>query len=202
MSDSTPPNEPPSEEPKRVDRDTIEKFRPYLSILAQTKFQAKLQSKLDTSDIVQQTMLQAYQSFEQFRGKTEAELAGWLRQILANIISRSLRDLGRGKRDIQRERSIDAELQQSSMRLGGLLADNGQVTPSQNVMRDEIAAKLAGALMELPDDQRQAILGKYWHGLASTEIGDQLSRSPEAVAGLLYRGLKRLREIMVEVPPK
>jgi RNA polymerase sigma-70 factor, ECF subfamily len=202
MSDSTPPNEPPSEEPKRVDRDTIEKFRPYLSILAQTKFQAKLQSKLDTSDIVQQTMLQAYQSFEQFRGKTEAELAGWLRQILANIISRSLRDLGRGKRDIQRERSIDAELQQSSMRLGGLLADNGQVTPSQNVMRDEIAAKLAGALMELPDDQRQAILGKYWHGLASTEIGDQLNRSPEAVAGLLYRGLKRLREIMVEVPPK
>jgi RNA polymerase sigma-70 factor (ECF subfamily) len=202
MSDSTPPNEPPSEEPKKVDRDTIEKFRPYLSILAQTKFQAKLQSKLDTSDIVQQTMLQAYQSFEQFRGKTEAELAGWLRQILANIISRSLRDLGRGKRDIQRERSIDAELQQSSMRLGGLLADNGQVTPSQNIMRDEIAAKLAGALMELPDDQRQAILGKYWHGLASTEIGDQLNRSPEAVAGLLYRGLKRLREIMVEAPPK
>jgi DNA-directed RNA polymerase specialized sigma24 family protein len=56
--------------------------------------------------------------------------------------------------------------------------------------------------MELPDDQRQAILGKYWHGLASTEIGDQLNRSPEAVAGLLYRGLKRLREIMVEAPPK
>lgn len=202
MSDSTPPNEPPSEEPKKVDRDAIERFRPYLSILAQTKFQAKLQSKLDTSDIVQQTMLQAYQSFEQFRGNTEAELAGWLRQILANIISRSLRDLGRGKRDIQRERSIDAELQQSSMRLGGLLADNGQATPSQNVMRDEIAAKLARALMELPDDQRHAILGKYWHGLASTEIGDQLNRSPEAVAGLLYRGLKRLREIMVEAPPQ
>lgn len=202
MSASNPPNEPPSEEPKKVERDSIEKFRPYLSILAQTKFQAKLQSKLDTSDIVQQTMLQAYQSFEQFRGKTEAEMAAWLRQILANIISRNLRDLGRGKRDIQRERSIDAELQQSSMRLGGILADHGQVTPSQNVMRDETAAKLASALMELPDDQRLAILGKYWHGLSSAEIGNQLNRSAEAVAGLLYRGLKRLRENMIEVPPQ
>lgn len=202
MSASNPPNEPPSEEPKKVERDSIEKFRPYLSILAQTKFQAKLQSKLDTSDIVQQTMLQAYQSFEQFRGKTEAEMAAWLRQILANIISRNLRDLGRGKRDIQRERSIDAELQQSSMRLGGILADHGQVTPSQNVMRDETAAKLASALMELPDDQRLAILGKYWHGLSSAEIGNQLNRSAEAVAGLLYRGLKRLRENMIEAPPQ
>lgn len=202
MSASNPPNEPPSEEPKKVERDSIEQFRPYLSILAQTKFQAKLQSKLDTSDIVQQTMLQAYQSFEQFRGKTEAEMAAWLRQILANIISRNLRDLGRGKRDIQRERSIDAELQQSSMRLGGILADHGQVTPSQNVMRDETAAKLASALMELPDDQRLAILGKYWHGLSSAEIGNQLNRSAEAVAGLLYRGLKRLRENMIEAPPQ
>jgi RNA polymerase sigma-70 factor (ECF subfamily) len=202
MSDSIPPTEPSPEEPKKVDRDSIEKFRPYLSILAQTKFQAKLQSKLDTSDIVQQTMLQAYQSFEQFRGKTEAELACWLRQILANIISRNLRDLGRGKRDIHRERSIEAELQQSSMRLGGILADPGQITPSQNVMRDELAAKLARALMELTDDQRQAILGRYWQQLSLAEIGEQLNRSAEAVAGLLHRGLLRLKEIMVESPPK
>jgi RNA polymerase sigma-70 factor (ECF subfamily) len=145
---------------------------------------------------VQQTMLNAYQSWEQFRGKTEAELAAWLRQILANIIARNIRDLGRGKRDIQRERSIDADLQQSSMQLGKLLADQSQSTPSQIVMQEERAATLATALMELPEDQRQAILGKYWHGLSSNEIGDQLQRSPEAVAGLLYRGLKKLRQIM------
>lgn len=217
MSDSNPPNEPPPEDPEKVDpgrvdpakdvpppvnKETIEKYRAYLSILAQTRFQSKLKSKLDPSDIVQQTMLQAYQSFEQFRGKTEAELAAWLRQILANVISRSLRDLGRGKRDIQRERSIDAELQQSSMRLGGLLADSDQATPSQNIMRDELAAKLANAIMELPEDQRHAILGKYWHNLPSAEIGEQLNRSSEAVAGLLFRGLKKLRELMGAEPRK
>lgn len=176
--------------------DDIERFRPYLRVLAQTRFQTKFQSKLDASDIVQQTMLNAYQSWEQFRGKSDAELAGWLRQILANLIIRNTRDMGRGKRDVQRERSIDAELQQSSMQLGKLLADPGQGTPSQMVMKEERAAELARALMELPDDQREAILGKYWHGQSSAEIGEQLKRSPEAVAGLLYRGLKKLREVM------
>ena len=196
MSDSSSPNESTAQSQAAVDRGAIERFRPYLNVLAQTRFQYKLQSKLDTSDIVQQTMLNAYQSWEQFRGKTEAELAAWLRQILANIIARNLRDLGRGKRDIHRERSIDADLQQSSMQLGKLLADQAQNTPSQIVMQEERAASLATALMELPEDQRQAILGKYWHGLSSSEIGDQLQRSPEAVAGLLYRGLKKLRQIM------
>ncbi|MEY4565346.1 MAG: polymerase sigma factor SigW [Planctomycetota bacterium] len=181
--------------------DDIERFRPYLRVLAQTRFQTKFQSKLDASDIVQQTMLNAYQSWEQFRGKSDAELAGWLRQILANLIIRNTRDMGRGKRDVQRERSIDAELQQSSMRLGKLLADPGQVTPSQMVMKEERAAVLARALMELPDDQREAILGKYWHGQSSAEIGEQLQRSPEAVAGLLYRGLKKLREVMGQATP-
>jgi RNA polymerase sigma-70 factor (ECF subfamily) len=141
-------------------------------------------------------MLNAYQSWEQFRGKSDAELAGWLRQILANLIIRNTRDMGRGKRDIQRERSIDAALQESSMQLGKLLADPGQGTPSQVVMKEERAAELAQALMELPDDQREAIMGKYWHGQTSAEIGEQLQRSPEAVAGLLYRGLKKLREVM------
>jgi RNA polymerase sigma-70 factor (ECF subfamily) len=176
--------------------DDIERFRPYLRVLAQTRFQTKFQGKLDASDIVQQTMLNAYQSWEQFRGKSDAELAGWLRQILANLIIRNTRDMGRGKRDIQRERSIDAALQESSMQLGKLLADPGQGTPSQVVMKEERAAELAQALMELPDDQREAIMGKYWHGQTSAEIGEQLQRSPEAVAGLLYRGLKKLREVM------
>jgi RNA polymerase sigma-70 factor (ECF subfamily) len=179
--------------------DDIERFRPYLRVLAQTRFQTKFQSKLDASDIVQQTMLNAYQSWEQFRGKSDAELAGWLRQILANLIIRNTRDMGRGKRDVERERSIDAALQESSMQLGKLLADPGQGTPSQVVMKEERAAELAQALMELPDDQREAIMGKYWHGQSSAEIGEQLQRSPEAVAGLLYRGLKKLREVMGQV---
>jgi len=179
--------------------DDIERFRPYLRVLAQTRFQTKFQSKLDASDIVQQTMLNAYQSWEQFRGKSDAELAGWLRQILANLIIRNTRDMGRDKRDVERERSIDAALQESSMQLGKLLADPGQGTPSQVVMKEERAAELAQALMELPDDQREAIMGKYWHGQSSAEIGEQLQRSPEAVAGLLYRGLKKLREVMGQV---
>jgi RNA polymerase sigma-70 factor (ECF subfamily) len=48
----------------------------------------------------------------------------------------------------------------------------------------------------LPDAQREALVLQHWHGLKLAEIGERLERSPEAVAGLLKRGLKRLRELL------
>ena len=60
----------------------FEPFRSYLQLLAETQLQTRLRSKVDAADVVQQTMLQAHQAREQFRGETDAEKAGWLRTIL------------------------------------------------------------------------------------------------------------------------
>ena len=46
-----------------------------------------LQAKLDPSDVVQQTLLKAHQNWDQFRGSNDAELAAWLRSILARHVS-------------------------------------------------------------------------------------------------------------------
>ena len=59
-------------------------FRPYLQMLARMAWDERIQSKLDPSDIVQQTLLQAQRSISQFRGASDGELAAWLRRILAN----------------------------------------------------------------------------------------------------------------------
>ena len=65
----------------------MESFRNYLRLLARTGVDASLQGKADPSDVVQEVLLKAHQGFDQFRGQTEAELAGWLRQILANTLA-------------------------------------------------------------------------------------------------------------------
>jgi RNA polymerase sigma-70 factor (ECF subfamily) len=153
-----------------------------------------LQSKLDPSDLVQQTLLQAHQARNDFRGRSETELAAWLRQILARNLARAVRDLGRAKRDIGRERSLEAALNASSARLEAWLVAE-QSSPSQKAQHNEQVARLAEAMEELPDAQREALVLHYWQGQSLAEIGEQLGRTPAAVAGLLHRGLKQLRAL-------
>jgi RNA polymerase sigma-70 factor (ECF subfamily) len=177
---------------------SIEEYRSYLHVLAQTQLQGKLRAKADVSDIVQQTMLQAHQARTQFRGHTSGEKAAWLRQILANVLASTARHYQRSKRAISREQSI-AALEQSSLQLANLLVADGS-SPSQGLRRDEDGQRIATAMLKLPDDQRSAILLKYWNDLSLKEIGQQLDRSPEATAGLLYRALKTLRKSIRDEP--
>jgi len=175
----------------------LERYRSYLRLLAEARLDRRLQSKLDASDIVQQTMLQAHQAWPQFRGASEAEVAAWLRQILARNLLHTVRDLHRARRDVLRERSLEAAVDESAARLEVWLAAE-QATPSQQAVRTEQALHTAEAVQSLPEAQRQAIVLYYWQGCSLAEIGEVLGRSPSAVAGLLHRGLKQLRRPLAE----
>ena len=54
----------------------------------------------------------------------------------------------------------------------------------------------AAALAQLPDDQRTAVIKKHFHGESLAAIAAEMDRSTLAVAGLLKRGLKKLRTLM------
>ncbi len=180
-----------------ADGPALEQFRSYLHLLARLHLDPRLRSKLDASDIVQQTLLQAHQARDQFRGHDDGERAAWLRQILARNLAHAVRDFGRDKRDVAREHSLEAALDASSARLEAWLVVE-QSSPSQRAERNEQAVRLAEALEQLPDAQREAVVLHYFQGCPVAEVGRQLGRSPEAVAGLLHRGLKALREHLRE----
>jgi RNA polymerase sigma-70 factor (ECF subfamily) len=175
----------------------LEPFRAYLRLLARLHLAPQLRGKLDPSDVVQQTLLQAYQALDQFRGHSEAERAAWLRQILARNLAQAVRDFGRARRDLAREQSLQAALDASSAQLEALLAAD-QSSPSQRADQGEQAQRLAEALEHLPEAQREALVLQHWQGLSLAEIGAHLGRSPEAVAGLIKRGLKQLRHLLRE----
>ena len=163
-------------------------YEPYLRMLAKVQMRRALQAKIGASDIVQQTMLQAVQAIDQFRGTGDAEFRGWLRQILARHLCHLDRDFRRDKRDVRREQSMQQQLAKSSMRLEGLLAGDGP-TPSQNV---------ALAIEQLPEAQREAIRLHYIDGLKLSEVAAAMDKSSGAIAGLLHRGMKTLREQLGE----
>jgi RNA polymerase sigma-70 factor, ECF subfamily len=175
----------------------LERFRGYLHVLARSQLDARLQQKLDPSDIVQQTLLKAHEAAGQFRGRQPAEMAGWLRQILARTLADLIRDLNRAKRDITLERSLEAAVDESSARLEHWLATDDS-SPSHQAIRNEQLARLADALNTLPEAQRQALLLKHCEGWSLAEIGKRMKRSPASVASLLRRGLKQLRGLLPE----
>ena len=125
-------------------------------------------------------------------------MAGWLRQILARNLGHAVRDFGRDKRNVTRERSLEASLSGSSARLEGWLAAD-QSSPSQRAERNERMVSVADAVEALPEAQRDAVIMHYWQGLSPAEISDQIDRTPAAVAGLLHRGLSKLRDVLKEV---
>jgi RNA polymerase sigma-70 factor (ECF subfamily) len=174
-------------------RPRLEEFREYLRLLARVHVGDQLRVKLDPSDIVQQTLLEAHRKRNQFRGTTQAEMAGWLRQMLACTLADAIRALGRAKRDVARERSLEEAIDQSSKRIDAWLAAE-QSSPSQCATRGEESVRLAEALAKLPDAQRDAVTRRYCQGQSLAEISQQMGRTPAAVSGLLRRGTKQLRD--------
>ncbi len=185
------------DQPSHAGELAVEKFRTYLLLLARMQMGQKLCAKLDPSDVVQQTLLDAHRQREQFRGSPPAEMAGWLRGMLACNLADALRAFSRGKRDVSRERSLEAALDASSARIEAWLHAE-QSSPSQKAQRTEDILRLVEALAELPEAQREAVVLHYWQGQTLAQVAVQLGRTSPAVAGLLQRGLKSLRICLAE----
>jgi RNA polymerase sigma-70 factor (ECF subfamily) len=183
-----------SPSPSLPDR-SLEEYREYLYLLARLEFEQRFQGKLDLSGVVQQTLLEAHRGIDQWRGKNNGQKAAWLRRILANNLTDEMRRLGAACRDVSREISLEAALDDSSGRLEScLVADES--SPSRKIIREEQLLRMADALRRLPEDQQRAIELHHLKGLPLAQVAADMGRSKGAVASLVFRGFAKLREIM------
>jgi RNA polymerase sigma-70 factor (ECF subfamily) len=173
----------------------LEQHRDYLRLLARLHLDPRLRGKFDPSDAVQLTLLKAHENREQFRGQEEAEVLAWLRRILANTLTDALRQFGRDKRDVAREESLEVALQDSAASFQALLATPPS-SPSQQAMRHEDLLRLARALEELPEEQRTVVELHHLQGRSVADIARDLDQTKAAIAGLLRRGIKKLRTLL------
>jgi RNA polymerase sigma-70 factor, ECF subfamily len=168
-----------------------ERYRAYLHLLARLNLPRRLRGVLSASDLAHDTILKAHNKREQFRGQTEAQYRGWLRRILANALADAAQ---------VREPDLLRTLELSSACLEDRVVVEDP-SPSEQVARAERLLRLAEALLRLPDDERTAVEMRYLRdpGCPLPEIARALGRpTAKAVAGLLARGLEKLRGLLRE----
>jgi RNA polymerase sigma-70 factor, ECF subfamily len=176
----------------------LELYRTYLRLLARIEIGRRLQGKLDASDLVQETFLEAHRNFRLFRGTDEPQFVHWLRQILAAKVANLVRHyIGTQKRDARLEQELEANLNNSSRMLGAELAASLD-SPSQQAVRREQAVLLANALECLPPDYREVIILRHLEELTFPEVAQRMGRTLNSVQKLWLRGLARLRQVFGE----
>jgi RNA polymerase sigma-70 factor (ECF subfamily) len=172
------------------------RYEAWLRFLARNEIDSRFAGKFDPSDAVQQTLLEAWKGWDNFRGNSEPQRLAWLRQILAHQLAHLARHYaGTQMRDVSREVSIEQSLSQSAQRLDALLPAGGP-SPSQHAAANEQRLILTEVLESLPSDYRQVILLRNIEDLSHEQVAVRMNRSVGAVRMLWVRALAALRDAM------
>lgn len=174
----------------------FQKCRSYLNLLAQMEVGSKLRVKADTSDLVQNTLMDAYRGLDNFRGQTQQEWLGWLKQIL----KRNMIDLIRHYRQAEKRR-LDKEVplehrQYDRSTIIGYEPTAEAPTPSKAVVALEDELLLAEAISGLSEDHRDVIVLRNLQRLPFEEVAKEMNRSRPAVQMLWLRAVRKLGEVM------
>ena len=182
-------------DPRQLDQ-LFAQCRNYLAVVARAQVESWLRAKVDASDIVQQTMLEAYRDFHKFRGTTEAEWLAWLRQILSHNAANFIRHYrGTAKRQAHREVALRQPGDDSQTPRAPDPADRGE-SPSQQLLRKERDWQIAEALAQLTPDHREVILLRNLQRLSFDEVAERMGRSRPAAQMLWMRAIHKLQEVL------
>ena len=171
--------------------DLLSLYRDYLLSIASQEIPAELHAKVNPSDVVQDTFLEASRIFARFRGTETENVRAWLRGILLNKLNELQQHyFGTEKRQIRREQSLDGG--RNGPRLPQAVVGSDS-TPSGHAIRNEESQQLSEALARLPEHYRQVLAWRSFEGLSFAEIGRRLERSEDAARMLYTRAFERLQ---------
>jgi RNA polymerase sigma-70 factor (ECF subfamily) len=170
----------------------FELCRTYLGFVARSQVESWLRAKVDASDLVQQTMLEAHRDFNGFQGTSEKEWLAWLRKILSHTAADFVRHYrGTAKRRAGRE--VRFRDPADTIAHGAPEPAAPQATPSQEFFRLDNELRVTVALAELPPDYQEVIVLRNLQRLPFNDVAERMHRSRPAVQMLWMRAIKKLQ---------
>lgn len=131
-------------------------------------------SQADAEDLTAETFLRAWKARHQFNGEMDVAI-GWLIGIAKRLVVDDYR------RTVRATRNLSTEL-------------DSETTPEQSAIHEEQQKFLLRLVADLPDDQREIVILRYWLGWRVNDIARHLGASENKISVSLHRTLSKLRE--------
>ena len=159
------------------------RYGPKLLALIRLRMGPGLRGQMESVDVMQQTVMKAFERFDRFEGSGEATLMAWLAAIAKNEILDQHRHGGRAKRDVGKRAPVSD--------LDALVAAEVRSQVSR-LHLDAQMQQLEAAIEALSEDHRDVILMRRYEELSFAEIGERMGRTPDACRMLYSRAMAAL----------
>jgi len=168
--------------------------RDYLRRIVDLRLDARLRGRIDSSDVVQEALLEAARRLPDYLAREPMPFRLWLRQTACQrLIDLRRQHLGAECRTAKREQALPAT---SSILLAR--AAIGGERPSQHIQEKELVGQVQRAMADLADDDAEIILLRNFEDLSNQEAAQVLGIDPSAASKRYGRALLRLRRILIE----
>jgi RNA polymerase sigma-70 factor (ECF subfamily) len=178
------------------------RHRQRLARLVSFRLSPQLYGRVDAEDVLQESYLAAAARMKHFRDHPSASIYIWLRLVVLQTLTDLHRQhLGAQMRDAHREISLQAgplTAGTSASLAAQLLAS--LTSPSQAAMRAEMAGRLETALETMNPIDREILVLRHFEELSNQEAAEVLAIEPKAASIRYVRALKRLEEILSNLP--
>ena len=172
------------------------RHRPYLRGVIEARLDRKLSARVDASDVIQETQLDAARRIEKFLERAKVPFKVWLRKTAhERLLDIHRRHAGAARRSVEREVPLP---DQSALEFAHAMVGSG-TTPSRQVSKQELVQRVRQAVATLPAVDREIVLMHSLEGLSYTEVGYILDLDPATARKRYGRALLRLHKTLAEL---
>ncbi|MCA9216585.1 MAG: sigma-70 family RNA polymerase sigma factor [Planctomycetales bacterium] len=164
---------------------------PYLRRIIELRIAPELKSRVDTSDVLQETQMVIIRRVSEFISKRPASFRVWLRsRAIEQLVDQYRRHVGADKRSVRRERDLSNV---SSMAIARTLLSE---TPSKVMQKRELAEQVCDLIESLREIDREVLTLRHAEGLTNNEVAEALNIDPVTARKRYGRALRRLVEMV------
>jgi RNA polymerase sigma-70 factor (ECF subfamily) len=182
--------------------DLFARYRGRLKRMVHLRLSRRLQGRLDDSDVLQEAFADAARRLAEYAAAPGLPFFLWLRHLTGlKLAEVHRRHLGTQQRDAGREVSLhrggfpEADSASLAAQLLGRLT-----TPSEAAVKAETRIYVQEALNAMDPLDREVLVLKHFEQLSTAEIAQVLGLSRAGAGSRYLRAIKRLREILAQVP--